>query len=200
MSRARLQQLTVAPAILNFAARSATPGNLTEELVVSNSGAGSLSFTTSVVGNSSWISSVTSSSSTTTRNAPVFVQVQVNTTGLQEGAYHDTILVSSSAGNIQIPVSLFVAASGPILGVDTTGVLFQAVEGGGSTLTQTVEDPQSGRSQFHCKLERHLGQWLQLAEPGLLQRNRYQHYSGRSNAGARSERHPAYGRPLLRDH
>ena len=38
------QQVTVAPAILNFAARSATPGNLTEELLVSNSGAGSLTF------------------------------------------------------------------------------------------------------------------------------------------------------------
>jgi uncharacterized protein (TIGR03437 family) len=141
-------QLTVAPTILNFAARSAAPGNLTEELVLSNSGAGSLGFTTSVVGNSSWISNVTSSSSTTARNAPVFVQVQVNTNGLQEGAYEDAIQLSSSAENIQIPVSLFVAASGSILGVDTTGVLFQAVEGGGSTLTQTVQilnlgDPSS---------------------------------------------------------
>ena len=42
------QQITVAPAILNFAARSATPGNLTEQLVVSNTGAASLGFTTSV--------------------------------------------------------------------------------------------------------------------------------------------------------
>ena len=109
---------------------------------------GTLNFTTSVVGNSSWISSVTASSSTTTRNAPVFVQVQVNTSGLQVGAYHDAILVSSSAGNTQVPVSLFVAASGPILGVDTTGVLFQAIEGGGSTVTEIVKilnlgDPNS---------------------------------------------------------
>jgi hypothetical protein len=41
------QQLNVAPSSLNFAARSATPGNLIEQLVVSNSGAGSLSFTAS---------------------------------------------------------------------------------------------------------------------------------------------------------
>src|SRR6202022_3684498 len=66
------QQITVAPAILNFAARSATPGNLIENLVVSNSGTASLGFTTSVVGASSWISSVTSSSSTTAQNQPVF--------------------------------------------------------------------------------------------------------------------------------
>jgi uncharacterized protein (TIGR03437 family) len=142
------QQLTVAPAILNFAARSATPGNLTEELVVSNTGLSSLGFSTSVVNNSSWISSVTAGSSTTARNAPVFVQVQVNTSGLPVGAYHDTILVSSTAGNIQVPVSLFVAASGPILAVNTTGVLFQAIQGAGTTATRIVKilnlgDPSS---------------------------------------------------------
>lgn len=142
------QQLTVAPAILNFTARSANPGNLIEELTVSNSGAGTLAFTTGVVGKSSSISSVTASSNSTTSNTPVFIQVQVNTNGLAVGAYNDAILVSSSAGNVQIPVSLFVAASGPILGVDTTGVLFQAIDGGGSTTTQIVKvlnlgDPSS---------------------------------------------------------
>ncbi len=142
------QQLNVAPSILNFAARSATPGNLIEQLVVSNSGASSLAFTTSVVNNSSWISSVTATSSTTARNAPVFVQVQVNTDGLAVGAYHDAILVSSSAGNVRVPVSVFVAASGPVLAVNTTGVLFQGLAGGGSTVTQIVKvldlgDPSS---------------------------------------------------------
>jgi uncharacterized protein (TIGR03437 family) len=133
------QQLTVGPSILNFAGPSATPGILIENLLVSNSGSGSLSFTTSVVGNSPWITSVTASSNTTTLNAPISIQVLVNTNGLQVGAYHDVILVSSSAGSVQVPVSLFVAASGPILGVNTTGVLFQAVEGGGSTATQIVQ-------------------------------------------------------------
>ncbi len=142
------QQLTVAPAQLNFAARSATPGNLTEELTVASTGAGVLGFTTSVVNGSPWISNVTASSSTTTMNAPVFVQVKVNTNGLAVGAYHDVIQLSSAGGNVQVPVSLFVAASGPILAVDTTGVLFQTVQGGGSTLTQLVKilnlgDPSS---------------------------------------------------------
>ena len=45
-------------------------------------------------------------------------------------------------------MSLFVAASGPILAVNTTGVLFQAIAGGGSTVTQIVKilnlgDPSS---------------------------------------------------------
>ena len=142
------QQLNVAPSILSFAARAATPGSLIENLVVSSTGNGALGFSTSVVGNSGWISSVTSPSTTTTPNAPTFVQVQVNTNGLPVGAYHDAILVSSSVGNTLIPVSLFVAANGPVLAVDTTGVLFQAVEGGGSTIMQIVKilnlgDPSS---------------------------------------------------------
>jgi uncharacterized protein (TIGR03437 family) len=138
------QQVTVAPSILNFSALAATPGNLVGELAVSSIGTSALGFTASVAGKSSWISSVTASSSTTTRNAPVFVQVLVNTEGLAIGAYHDSILVSAGGGLVQpsvasIPVSLFVASSGPILAVDTTGVLFQAVEGGGSTETQIVK-------------------------------------------------------------
>jgi len=133
------QQLDVAPATLSFAARSSTPGNLIGQLVVSSSGVSSVGFTASSVNNSSWIESITASSNTTARNAPVFVQVEVNTTGLQTGVYQDAIQLSSSAGNVKVPVSLFVAASGPILAVNTTGVLFQAVQGGGSTATQIVK-------------------------------------------------------------
>jgi uncharacterized protein (TIGR03437 family) len=110
-----------------------------ENLVLSTTGGPPLGFTTSVAGKSSWITSVTSNSSTTSQNQPVFVQVQVNTGGLKEGSYNDAILVSSTAGNATIPVSLFVAASGPILAVNTTGVLFQAVAGGGSSATRTVK-------------------------------------------------------------
>jgi large repetitive protein len=132
-------QLMVAPAMLNFAALSATPGNLIENLLVSNSGPPSLAFTTSVVNNSPWISGITPASSVTTGNGPVILQVQVNTEGLQVGANTDAILVASSAGNVQIPVSVFVAASGSILAVENTGVLFQAVQGGGSTATQIVK-------------------------------------------------------------
>lgn len=132
------QQLTVAPSALNFSARSAAPGTQTEQLAVANNGPGTVAFTTSVVGGSRWITSVTAGSNSTTPNAPVFVQVQVNTSGLAMGAYQDAVLLSSPAGNIHVPVLLFVASSGPVLGLDQTGVLFQAIEGGGSSQTQTV--------------------------------------------------------------
>ena len=141
-------QLNVAPSSLSFSARSSTPETLTGQLVVTAAGTSSLSFSTAVVGGSSWITGVKASSNTTSGTAPVFVQVQVNTAGLAVGSYNDTILVTSSAGTIGVPVSLFVAASGPILAVNTTGVLFQAIQGGGSTENQVVKilnlgDPNS---------------------------------------------------------
>jgi uncharacterized protein (TIGR03437 family) len=142
------QQLTVAPAMLSFSALSSTPGNLVQNLVVSNTGASPLGFNASVTGSSSLFSTVASSASQTTPGAPVYLQVQVNTNGLQVGAYNDTIVLSSSAGTTQIPVSLFVAGSGSIVAVNTTGALFQAIAGGGSTATQNIEvlnigDPSS---------------------------------------------------------
>jgi len=140
------QQLTVSPAALHFAALSSTPVTLTQNLLVTNSGAGPLPFNTSVVGGNTLFSNVTASASQTTLTGPVLLQVQVNTSGLQVGAYHDTIVVSSSGGSVQVPVSLFVAGNGPILGVNTTGLLFQAIEGGGSTATQSIEVLNQGQA------------------------------------------------------
>ena len=102
------EQLSIAPPVLNFAALSSAPGNFSQNLLVSNSGGVSLPFNTSVVGGNALIASVTTSSSPTNPNSPTLLQVQVNTDGLQVGAYHNTILVSSSSGTTEIPVSLSV--------------------------------------------------------------------------------------------
>jgi len=131
------QKLSVSPTMLSFSAPSAASGTLTADLAISSTGAGAVNFNTSVDNNSAWISSVTGSGSTTP-GAPVFVHVQVNPSGLTIGAYHDAILISSSAGDVEVPVSLFVAAGGAILSLDTTGFTFTAVQGGGSTASQTV--------------------------------------------------------------
>ncbi len=140
------QQLTVAPVMLNFAALSSAPGNFTQNLLVSNTGGGSLPFNTSIVSGNALFSSVATTPNPTNPNAPALLQVQVNTNGLQVGAYHDTILVSSASGTMQVPVSLFVSGSGPILALNTSGVLFQAIARGASTVTQNVEVLNRGDS------------------------------------------------------
>ncbi len=142
------QQLSVAPSILNFGARSATPGIQVGDLLVSNTGAGTLAFNVSVTGGSSWITSVTPSSGQTSLSAPVQVQVQVNTAGLAVGNYHDSIHVSSAAGNADIPISLFVSASGPVMAVAPSGVFFHARQNAGTSASNTIEilnigDPSS---------------------------------------------------------
>jgi len=131
------QQLIVSPSILRLGALAAAPGNLVEDLVVSNAGAVPLAFTASALGGSSWISGISPGSGQT--DAPVFLEVQVNTSGLQVGSYHDIIQLASAAGNVDIPISLFVAESGPLLAVNTTGVLFQARQNGGSSVTSNIE-------------------------------------------------------------
>jgi uncharacterized protein (TIGR03437 family) len=132
-------QLSVSPNLLHFGARAAAPGIQVEDLLVSYSGAGSVAYNASVTGGSSWISAITPSSGQAALNAPVFLQIQVNTTGLQVGSYHDIIHVSSPAGDVDTPISLFVAADGPLLSVNKTGVLFQARQNGGSIVTDNVE-------------------------------------------------------------
>ena len=126
-------QLDAAPRDLHFAARIQSPGALEQIIVVRNSGGGGpLSFSASVLGASSWIAGLTPGSGQTAHNALVFLRVRVNTQGLQVGSYHDVIRLASAAGNVDVTVSLFVAASGAILGVDITGVTFHERQGVGS--------------------------------------------------------------------
>ena len=132
-------RLQVAPGVLHFAAPEQSRGNLTAGLSVSSGGGGGpLSFSTTVVGGSAWISSVSPSSGQTTPNSPVLVTVSVSS-GLGVGSYRDEIEISSTAGNVSVPVTLFVAESGPILAVDLTGVRLQAIQGGGFSNAQTIE-------------------------------------------------------------
>lgn len=138
-------QLQVTPDTLHFAARAATPGTLVETLGLrSTGGGGPISFTTFVQNNSSWITGVKASAGQTVPNSTVFLQVQINTQGLQVGSYHDVILFSSSAPTLSVPVALFVSGGGAILQLSVTGERFQARSGGGFSNPQTVQILDSG--------------------------------------------------------
>ena len=137
-------QLDAVPRILHFAGHIQTPGTLDQIIVVRNSGGGgAVSFNASVVGGSPWLS-VTPNTGQTAHNSPVFLRVRVNTQGLSIGGYHDIIRLSSAAGNVDVTVSLFVAASGPILGVDITGVTFHGQQGDEFSGVKTVQVLNTG--------------------------------------------------------
>jgi uncharacterized protein (TIGR03437 family) len=162
------QKLNVTPSTLSFTARAAAPGNLVKDLFVSNTGAVPLAFTASVTGASSWISGISPSSGQTVLNGPVILQVQVDTSGLAVGGYHDTIHISSPAGNADIPVSLFVAASGPALSVTPTGFIFTARQNGGSAAIDTLEIVNVGDPSSTVNWTASLvsgADWLNLVSP-----------------------------------
>ena len=162
------QQLTVSPTMLRFNARSGAPGLLAQDLLVSNPGSGSLTFNTSATGGSSWISAITPNSAQAAPDAPVPVQVQVNTSGLAIGSYHDTIHITSAAGNIDVPVSLFISAAGPVLGVSPTGFFFHARQSAGSSAVGSVEILNLGDPGSTVKWTASLvsgSEWLNLFFP-----------------------------------
>jgi len=174
-------KITVAPALLHFAVRSQAPGILQQNIGITSSGGnGSLAFSASVLGGSSWISLPSPSSGQTTRNAPFLLPVQVNTQGLQVGSYHDVVRVTSSAGNTDVQIALLVEASGSILGVNVVGLRFPARQGAGPANSRAIEvldlgDPGSTANWTADLLSG--SDWLSLspaggaatpASPGLL--------------------------------
>lgn len=132
-------QLEIVPRFLKFAARVQAPGTLEQAIFVRNSGGGTaLNLTASVVGQTSWIASVTPAAGQTAPNSPVALRVRVNTQGLDVGSYHGIIRVVSTAGSSDVPVSLFVSDRGAILGLNVTGLRFQARQGTGASIPQVV--------------------------------------------------------------
>jgi uncharacterized protein (TIGR03437 family) len=132
-------QLSVSPASLNLGASVQTPSVQTQTVVIRNSGgAGTLSYNATVVGQSSWITSVTPASGQTSPNVPVLVKVVINSQGLANGNFHDILRITWSGGVTDVPIVLFVSKQGAIMSVDVTGLLFEQRQGNGNGQTQTV--------------------------------------------------------------
>jgi uncharacterized protein (TIGR03437 family) len=148
-------ELHIVPDAVRFATQS--PGILEADLVITNgTGSGSsssglqaratpLGFSITVLGASPWIS-VTPASGQTVQNTPVFIRIRANTNGLTAGSHSDTIRIASSGKSYDVPVSVFISKSGPVLGVSQTGLRFQAQQGGGYTNSQVVKILNLGSS------------------------------------------------------
>jgi uncharacterized protein (TIGR03437 family) len=160
-------QITVAPALLHFAARTQAPGILQQSIAITSSGGnGTLAYSSSVVGGSSWVSIPSPSSGQTTRNSPVLLSVRVNTQGLDVGSYHDVVRVTSSAGNTDVQIALLVEANGSILGVNVVGFRFPARQGAGPATPQAIKVLDLGDSSSTVNWSADLlsgSDWLSLS-------------------------------------
>ncbi len=131
----------IIPSFLRFSARVVAPGIQEQILTVGNGGGGN-SFTFSVAAvptDVNFVTSVTPNVGALSRNTSVAVHVRINTTGLAVGSYRVLIRFTTPFGVFDAPVTVFVAADGAILGVNVTGVRFQALQGGGFSNPQTVK-------------------------------------------------------------
>jgi uncharacterized protein (TIGR03437 family) len=129
--------LSVGPNLLNFPTQANSSTALQQTIQVQNTAGGILSFTASLASASPWVS-ISPSSGTATLGSPVAVTVTVNPAALTTGAYRNVVQITSSAGNAMVPVSVFAANVGPILSVSPVGVLFNVVQGAGSSATQNI--------------------------------------------------------------
>jgi len=132
--------LAVSPASLSLGALVQTPSTQNPVVVVNNSGGGgALSFSASVVGQSSWITSVSPAQGRAGPNAPVLVELTVNSQGLATGNFHDILRITWTGGSTDVPISLFVSADGSILGLSVNGVRFDERQAHGTSRPQVVQ-------------------------------------------------------------
>lgn len=110
------------PGSLQFALRSDAPGIEQQTIFLANLPASQ--YKASIAGNSPWLSLPAVAGLGASALA-----VQINSTGLAVGNYHDIVQITAGSASIDVPVSLFVEQSGPILGLGLTGVRFEARQG-----------------------------------------------------------------------
>ena len=132
-----------APSILRFRESAAAPGADAQTFVLRNTGGGGdLPFTLSVVGKSSWVTSVNASDQVIHPGSAVAVTVTINSQGLAATTYRDVIRVTTSLGaplnQFDVPVSLVVVSQGAILSLSLSGVRFDTIQGNSSSQTQTI--------------------------------------------------------------
>jgi outer membrane protein assembly factor BamB len=132
--------LTTAPTSLSFSATVGGANPAIANLSVTNTGAGSLSFTSA--SNQTW-ASVTPASGT----APVTEQVSVSITGLAAGTYMGQITITApgAAGSpAVIPVTLIVSTAAPVLSVSPPSLSFTAAAGGANPAAASFNITNTG--------------------------------------------------------
>jgi trimeric autotransporter adhesin len=154
-----------------------------QTLIVSNSGGGSLNFTTSISLNSGvsakWLS-VTPQNGTATPGNPVALAVLADPSSLGPGTYTGSLTIDGgSAGSVTIPITMTITANPLVMLLSQAGLTFTAVQNGGAIPPQTFGVLSLGSGTLNWSVQTSTlptgGSWL-IATPD----------SGSSNAAAPS--------------
>ncbi len=132
-------QLDVIPLTMRFQATAGGSNPAAQTLRISNSGAGSLSWTAqgSTVTGGNWLSLSTASGSATAV-APSLVEVSASATGLAAGVYTGTVTVQVSGGTpLVVNVTFNVLQQAPVLVLGQTGLRLTGAPGASTTPAQS---------------------------------------------------------------
>jgi uncharacterized protein (TIGR03437 family) len=157
-------QLDVSPTFARFETPQGSSIVLQQVVFISNAGGGGpMNFQASVSTATKWLT-VAAAQGQTTPNSPTAISALVDPTGLANGVYRGVVHVDSDGGGADIPVSLLVGNPGPALGLNFTGLLFQARQGNGNSNTRNVLvlNIGTGTSNWQSELLSG-GEWLSLS-------------------------------------
>ncbi|HEY6886160.1 MAG TPA: choice-of-anchor D domain-containing protein, partial [Solirubrobacter sp.] len=148
--------LSVSPASLSFSGTEGASNPASKTVTVSNTGGGSLSFTTA--SDAAWLSVTPASGS-----APRDLAVSADLAGRQAGTYTGHVTIDAgAAGTKTVTVTLTVAAPPPALAVSTSTLSFTATRGAANPATQSFTISNSGGGSLAYALSDDAG-WLSEA-------------------------------------
>src|ERR1035437_7378626 len=142
-------------------------GALTQQVHVSNSGGGSLSFAANATTTSggSWLS-ISPSNGTATPSSPAALTVLAAPGSLAPGTYTGTVTITGAGSTVSIPVTLSVSAPTAIILISQSALSFSAVAQGGVPLSQNVGILNTGQGAMGWTATATTlsgGNWLQIS-------------------------------------
>jgi uncharacterized protein (TIGR03437 family) len=160
---AQSPNLETTPDVVRLTVSSDNIDVVQEAIFVRNAGGGGpIPFRASVVDPIPGFSLILQSSETAP-NTQVPVRVQVDPSGLANGVHRALVRIESAAGTREIPVSVVAVAGGPVLGLNLTGLRFEARQGEGHSNTRNILVLNSGTGSLDWQAEVLTGnEWLSV--------------------------------------
>jgi uncharacterized protein (TIGR03437 family) len=119
-------QLSVDSTLLAFSVQTAGSQAVSQTFGVQNVGGGSITVNSITAANS--FLTITGAPATIAAGPATFVTVTANPSGKSAGFYQSTILATTSAGSVNVPVTLFIAQN-PTMTLNPGGTQFQQASG-----------------------------------------------------------------------
>jgi uncharacterized protein (TIGR03437 family) len=145
-------------------ASSQGSGALTQQVSISNTGGGSLSFTANA-SSGGWLS-VSAGSNNVTPSSPSSLTLIATPGSLGPGTYSGTVAITGAGATINIPATLSLSAPAAVISLSEVGLSFIAATSGGAPLPQTFGILNTGQGTMSWSATSATlsgGKWLQIS-------------------------------------